>query len=218
MLSLGLPIYATETLKLSTATVGALFAFNSLLVICTQTVTVRLLESFRRTRSLLVACLLWIVGCLLFTLAPLIPSVLLVPFLFGAVAIYALADMIAGNLSAALAAASSPVQTLGRYMALFELAWGIAGAIAPALFGWLNGASPSRTWMALTGPVLVVGPLLLWLEAHLSASALSAHFPVERRSGKQVVARSSSSGTARRSIAENSSRTFSGEARPGDST
>lgn len=190
MMSLGLPIYATVTLKLSTTTVGALFAFNSLLVICTQTVTVRLLESFRRTRSLLVACLLWIVGCLLFALAPLIPSVLLIPSLFGAVAIYTLAGMIAGSMSAALAAASSPVHTLGRYMALFEFAWGIAGAIAPAMFAWLNAASPSRTWIALMGPVLAVGPLLLWLEAHLSVPALSVRRSVDMRSGKQAARRS----------------------------
>ncbi|GHO51720.1 MFS transporter [Ktedonobacter robiniae] len=189
MMSLGLPIYATETLKLSTATVGALFAFNSLLVICTQTVTVRFLESFRRTRSLLVACLLWIAGCMLFALAPLIPSILLIPYLFGTVAIYTFAGMIAGTISAALAAASSPAHTLGRYMALFELAWGIAGAIAPAMFAWLNVAGPSRTWIALIGPMLIVGPLLLWLEAHLSVRALYVRRSVEMRSGKQVARR-----------------------------
>ena len=172
IMALGLPIYATETLKLSTATVGALFAFNSLLVICMQTLTVRLLAPFRRTRSLLIACLLWIVGCMLFALARLIPSVLLIPYLFGAVAIYTFAGMIAGTVSVALAAASSAAHTLGRYMALFELAWGIAGAIAPAMFAWLYAAGPSRTWIVLMGPVLIVGPLLLWLETHLPAHAL----------------------------------------------
>ncbi|HTK07119.1 MAG TPA: MFS transporter [Ktedonobacteraceae bacterium] len=182
MMSLGLPIYAIETLKLSTVTVGSLFAFNSLLVICTQTVMVRFLEPFRRTRSLFVACLLWIVGCLLFALAPLIPRVLLIPYLFGAVAIYAFAGMIAGSMSAALAAACSPAQTLGRYMALFELAWGIAGAIAPAMFVWLNATGPSHTWIALMGPVLIVGPLLFWLEAHLSVRALFVRRPVKMRS------------------------------------
>jgi MFS family permease len=173
MMSLGLPIDATETLKLSTTTVGALFAFNSLLVICTQTLTVRLLESFRRTRALMIACLLWIAGCMLFVQAPLIPRVFLLPSLFGTVAIYTFASMIAGTMSVALAAASSPAHTLGRSMALFELAWGIAGAIAPALFVWLNAASPSRVWIVLMGLVLLVCPLLLWLEARLSARALS---------------------------------------------
>ena len=179
MMSLGLPIYATETLKLSTTTVGALFAFNSLLVICTQTLTVRLLESFRRTRSLMIACLLWIAGCMLFAQAPLIPSVPLIPYLFGTVAIYTFASMIAGTMSAALAAASSPAHTLGRYMALFELAWGIAGAMARAMFVWLNAAGPSRVWIVLMGPVLLVCPLLLWLEARLSARALSVRRQVE---------------------------------------
>ncbi len=186
MMLLGLPIYVTETLKLSTATVGTLFAFNSLLVISMQTLMVRLLESFRRTRSLLVACLLWLAGCMLFALAPLIPNVLLIPYLFGAVAIYTFAGMIAGTMSAALAAASSPAHMLGRYMALFELAWGIAGAIAPAMFAWLYTASPSRVWIVLMGPVLIVGPFLLWLETHLSTRALSVRRLVEMRSGKQV--------------------------------
>jgi MFS family permease len=179
MMSLGLPIYATETLKLSTAMVGALFAFSSLLVICTQTVAVRLLEPFRRTRSLLFACLLWIASCLLFAQAPLIPSLLLIPYLFGAVAIYTFASMIAGTMSASLAATSSPAHMLGRSMALFELAWGIAGAITPALFAWLNTANPSRVWIVLMGSVLLVCPLLIWLEARLSARALSIRRLVE---------------------------------------
>ena len=187
LMSLGLPIYATEALKLSTATVGALFAFSSLLVICTQTVMVRLLESFRRTRSLLIACLLWIASCLLFALAPLIPSVLLIPYLFGTVAIYTCASMIAGTMSAALAAVSSPPHALGRYMALFELAWGIASAIAPALFVWLYTADPPRTWIILIGPVLPVGPLLLWLEVHLSASALSVRSQIEVKPAEKQV-------------------------------
>jgi MFS family permease len=178
MMSLGLPIYATETLQLSTTTVGALFAFNGLLVICTQTLTVRLLESFRRTRVLMIACLLWIIGCMLFAQAPLIPRVLLLLSLFGTVAIYTFASMIAGTMSVALVAASSPAQALGRYMALFELAWGIAGAMAPALFAWLNAADPSRVWIVLMGPVLLVCPLLLWLEARLSARALSVRCQV----------------------------------------
>jgi MFS family permease len=174
MMSLGLPIYTTETLKLSTTTVGTLFAFNSLLVICTQTLTVRLLESLRRTRSLMIACLLWVAGCMLFAQAPLIPSVLLLPYVFGTVAVYTLASMIAGTMSVALAAASSSAQTLGRSMALFELAWGIAGAIAPGMFAWLNAAGPSCVWIVLIGPVLLVCPLLLWLEARLSAHVLSS--------------------------------------------
>lgn len=181
MMSLGLPIYATETLKLSTTTVGAFFAWSSLLVICTQTLTVRLLESFRRTRSLMVACLLWIAGCMLFVQAPLIPSVLLLPYLFGTVAVYTFASMIAGTMSVALAAASSRAHTLGRSMALFELAWGIAGAIAPAMFAWLNAAGPSHVWIVLMGPVLLVCPLLLWLEARLSARALSVRRQVEMK-------------------------------------
>lgn len=162
LMSLGLPVYTTEALRSSTATVGALFAFSSLLVICAQTVTVRLLEPFRRTRSLLFACLL-------------------TPYLFGAVAVYTFANIIAGTLSAVMVAASSPAHLLGRFMALHELSWGIAGAIAPTMFAWLYATGPSRAWIALMVPILLVSPLLLWLETHLSACAIFVRQPVGSR-------------------------------------
>ena len=182
MLSLGLPIYITQALKLPAATVGTLFAFNSVLVICLQTITVRLLEPFRRTRSLSIACLFWITGCTLMALAPQVPHELLTPYLFGTSAITTIAGMIAGTISVALAAASSPAHLLGRYMALFELAWGVAGAIAPAMFAWLYAAGPSRPWIALVGPIVIVGLVLLWLETQLSTNSLYAPGRGENRS------------------------------------
>jgi len=172
LLEMGLPIYATETLKTSTLIVGALFAFSSGLVICMQTLLMRLLESSRRTRSLAIASLLWLIGCFLFALAPLLPGFLLIPYLFGTVAVYTLAGLIANPTSMALAAAIGPAHLQGRYIAIHQFSWGVAAAIAPMMFTLLYALGPARPWMALTLPIIVAGLLMSRLERHLSAQTL----------------------------------------------
>ena len=164
LLSVGLPIYVTETLKTSTVIVGALFAFSSGLVICTQTLMVRLLESSRRTRSLAIASLVWIIGCAMLAFAPLLPGFILIPYLFGAVAVYTLAGLIAGPTSMALAAASGPAHLQGRYIAIHQFSWGVAAAIAPLMFTLLYALGPAWPWIVLAVPILVAGLLMAWLK------------------------------------------------------
>ncbi len=132
LLSTGSPLYMVETLGTSTVVIGVLFAFSAGLSICTQTLTIRLLEPYRRTRSLAVASLLWALGYALLALAGLVPHSLLVPSLFGITAISTLAGMITTPTATALAAASSPTHLQGRYMAVYQFSWGIASAIAPS--------------------------------------------------------------------------------------
>ena len=175
VLSIGLPLYVTETLNISTVIVGVLFAFSSLLTICIQTLTMRLLESSRRARSLVIASLIWAMGCVLFALAPLLPHILLVPYLFGTVALYTVAGLIATPTSTALAAASGPPHLQGRYIALHQFSWGVAAAIAPSMFTLLYTLGPACPWVALAGPALVTGLVMIRLEPHLSAEAAHVH-------------------------------------------
>ena len=173
-LSVGFPLYATETLNISTVGVGVLFAFSSGLSICTQTLMVRLLESSGRTRSLVIASLLWGVGCVLFAIAPLLPHIILVPYLFGTVALYTVAGLIAGPTSTALAAASSPSHLQGRYLALHQFSWGVAAAIAPSMFTLLYACGPASPWVVLAGFALFTGLLMIRLKSHLPAEATHA--------------------------------------------
>jgi MFS family permease len=175
MLSTGLPLYVTEALNTSTVVVGALFAFSSLLMICTQTLVIRFLESFRRTRSLAAASLLRAGGYVLYASALLLPRFLLVPYLFGAVAVDTLAGLIITPTATALAAASSPSYLQGRYMAVYQFSWGIASAIAPSMFTLLYTLGPSWPWVALTGLSLAAGLIIILLESHLSVHAVHVH-------------------------------------------
>jgi len=175
LVSIALPIYATERLQVSTVIVGALFSCGSLLVICAQTLTVQILGTYRRTRSLMVACLIWVMGCILFALAPLLPGFLLVPYLFGAMIVYTVAGLIANPTAVALAAACGPLRLQGRYMALYELSFGVAGAIAPIVFTTLYAVGPAWPWMVLACPVLIAALIIRRLEAHLISQAIYVH-------------------------------------------
>lgn len=178
LLSIGLPIYATEALHVSSAIVGALFSCGSLLVICIQTLMMQILGAYRRTRSLIVACLIAVAGCLLLALAGLISGPLLIPYLFGAVIVYTMAGLISNPIVGAIAAASSRPQVLGRYMALMELSWNLAGAIGPIAFTALYAFGPAWPWVLLVGPLLIVALVIRQLEAHLVPQAIYARTPV----------------------------------------
>ncbi len=171
LLSVGLPLYASEALKVSTVVVGALFGFGSMLTICAQTLVVRLLESLRRTHTLALASMVWVLGSLLLALAPLLPSSFQVPYLFAVMAVYTLAGLMANPTTTALAAASSPPHLRGRYMAAYEFSVGIAGTISPTFFTLLYTLGPAWPWVVLAGPTLLVGLLMLRFEK------LSARLP-----------------------------------------
>jgi len=136
---------------------------------------VRLFEAYRRTRALAAASLLWVVGCALFALAPLLPSALLIPYLFVTVALYTLANLIAGPIMTALAVARSPAHLQGRYVAVHQFSWGLAAAIAPIMFTLLFALGPAWPWVALAGPALVTGLLMVRLESHLSVPVKHVH-------------------------------------------
>jgi MFS family permease len=116
-----------------------------------------------------------VVGGVLFAIAPLLPHILLLPYLFGTVALYTVAGLIAGPTSTALAAASSSSHLQGRYIALHQFSWGVAAAIAPSMFTLLYTFGPACPWVALAGTALVTGLLMIRLEPHLSAQATHGH-------------------------------------------
>ncbi len=170
--TIGLPIYATEAVGAPKVVVGALFAFNTALVIGTQTVLVRRLEPHRRTRILAVASVAWAVGYGLFVVALALPRAVVLPFLFVAVAVYAGGSLLHAPTATALAAASGPARLRGHYLAAYEFSWGIAAALAPALFGGFYALGPAWPWVVVAGLALVAGLGMIRLERHLPTQAV----------------------------------------------
>ncbi len=174
MITVGLPVYVTEALGVPGWVVGATFALNTLVLATAQTLTVRLIEPYRRTRSLITAALIWGVACGFFALALALPQGWRTPYLFFAVTAYAVGELVQAPTANALAATASPAALRGRYLATFQLSWGIASALAPALFTLLFTVQATLPWLALASLAAVTALGLRYLEPHLPPDAVRA--------------------------------------------
>ncbi len=171
-LSVGIPVYVVTTLRVPAWVVGAVFAFNTALLATAQTLVVRWLEPYRRTRALLLAGLLWGGWCLLSALAFFIPSSLVIPYLFAITCAFTFAELIHYPTSTALATALSPEAVRGRYLAFFQLSWGVALILAPALFTFLFTVHPTLPWLVVAGCMLLVSLIMYRLESYLPGQVL----------------------------------------------
>ncbi len=172
MLGLALPVYATEALGAPLWIVGAALALNTGLIVGTQTIAVRLLEPYRRTRTLVAAGLIWVTANGLFALALTTPRAILMPYLFAVVALYTLGIVMYAPTLTALAAACAPDHLRGRYLASYEFSWGVSAALAPSLVTVLYAIGPALPWLVVGVLVLVAVALVAWLEPRLPAQAV----------------------------------------------
>ena len=70
-------------------------------------------------------------------------------------AVYTLGELTGGPVTAALAAEAAPEHLRGRYLSLVQLAWNLAGTVAPVAFAWLLDRGATSLWFALLALTLV---------------------------------------------------------------
>jgi len=172
LLTIGVPVYVAVALRAPLWMIGALIALSTALIAALQTVVVRLLEPYRRTRALVLTGFLWCAWCGLLALALVVPLALLFPFLFVVTCVYALAELIHDPTSNALAAEAGPDSLRGRYLALFQLSWSIATILAPGLFTLLFTVHPVLPWLVMAGLMLLASLTIYWIEPHLPRRAV----------------------------------------------
>jgi len=173
-LYLAMPVYLTIALKMPIWFIGIVLAFATTFIATVQTVMVHRLESFRRTRALMVAGGLWCAWCLASGLALFMPRFLLVPYFPIVVCIYGLAQMIHTPTSNALAAGSSPEAVRGRYLAVFQYSFFIANLIGPSLFAFLFTLHPGLPWLVVACIAIAGSLAIYWVEQRLPRQALRA--------------------------------------------
>jgi MFS family permease len=160
----GLPVYVVETLDLPAWVVGLLFALNTAQLALGQTLAIRAVEAWRRTRILAAAGLIWVVTAGLFAFALALPRSVLLPYIILVLMIYTFGELIHAPTSTSLVASLAPDALRGRYISMISLSWGIAQTVGPALFTGLltvNGVLPwSVTALFALGSVALV----LWAE------------------------------------------------------
>ncbi len=172
MLGIGVPVYVAVALRAPLWVIGVIMALSTALIAVFQTVVVRVLEPFRRTRVLILTGWLWCAWCSLLVLVLLVPRAFLIPFLFIVTCVYALAELIHDPTSNALAADIGQESLRGRYLALFQLSWSVAGLIAPGLFAVLFTLRPVLPWLVMATLILLASLTIHWIEPHLPRQAV----------------------------------------------
>lgn len=171
MLGVGMAVYAIKALGVPAWFIGSSSALSTAIVVGLQTFTVRILETRRRTSALFTAGLIWASAFGLLVLALVMPGSILIPYLFVSVAIYAFGSLLYAPTATALAAAMGPENLRGRYIATFELSWGIASAIAPGMFGALFSLDAALPWTVLGALSLVASLIIFRLRSMVPDSA-----------------------------------------------
>jgi len=168
-----LPIYVIEALHAPVWIAGALFAASTVMLTCLQLFTVKLIEPLRRTRILVLAGLIWSAASCLFILALYIPITWLIPYMFLAVVLYTVGELLYIPTANTLMAVIGPPELKGRYIAVYEfVSWGIGSAITPAMFTFLFGFGPASPWLALIGLTLGATFVIFLVETRLPARAI----------------------------------------------
>jgi MFS family permease len=172
MLSIAFPLFIFRQLPTLTWAVGPLLAMNTVVQVVLQGPVVRLIRPLPRHKSLCLAGVLW-AGWACLTAAPLwIPPGLWVPCLVAAVVCYSGAQLVHSPVSNALSADAAPQDIRGRYLAVFQYSFAIAGVAAPLLFSLLFTESSAAPWAALAGLALMTVPGMLILARHLPPHTL----------------------------------------------
>jgi MFS family permease len=156
----GLPVYVVETLDLPAWTVGFLFAFNTAQLALCQTLAIRAVSGWRRTRVLAFSGAIWIATSVLFASALALPHWVLFPYIMVVLVVYTVGELLHAPTATSLVASLAPDALRGRYISMVSLSWGIAQTIGPALFTGLLTLHGSAPWIA-TAAIAFGGALLV---------------------------------------------------------
>lgn len=140
-LDAGFPAFARVVGHVSPRTIALSFTVNTALIVALQLPVLRVMQGWRRTRSLMVAALIWSVAWTLLGVEQAVWSVLLFSALFG------LGEVFQSPALQPLVNALAPERLRGRYNALFGSTFSVAFIASPALSGFLIGNGLGRWWI-----------------------------------------------------------------------
>ncbi len=170
VLNFALPVYVAETIDLPGWVVGAIFTVNTALVGLGQGLVVRRMAGQVRARMMGLAQLVFVASYAMFVVAGWLPVWLAVVVMLVGSFVYTFGELTGGPVLSATAAEAAPDHLRGRYLGLFQLSWGLGGAVTPVAFTWLLAHGQSTLWWVLTVIALVSAAYLQTLPRKLPAA------------------------------------------------
>lgn len=156
-LNVAMPVYIVETLALPGWVTGAVFVINTVLIGVGQGLVVVSMTGVVRSRIVVLAAAFTAVSFLVLWVAGFLTVWAAVTVVLVAAVIYTLGEMIAGPVLATLAAEAPPAGLSGRYLAVYQLSWNAAGAVAPVLYAWLLGVGGGLAAWGVLAAIALLG-------------------------------------------------------------
>jgi MFS family permease len=168
-----LPQFAKDQSHITERQIGIIFGVNTAAIVIAQLPISHWIEGRRRMRALSLMPLLWAAAWLMVdaTGAWLETTAAFLAFAL-ALAIFGVGECFHGPAHQALVADIGPEHLRGRYFAVHSLSWGLAGAVGPAIGGFILASAPFLLW-PLASVVCVI--------AACAALALERFVPVRLR-------------------------------------
>lgn len=182
VLNFALPVYAVTVLGLPGWLTGAVFVINTVLIGLGQGLVVLALTGRLRWRILVLTQVVFAVSWVLLLAASAVPAGPAIALVLLGSVVYTGGELLGGPVLGALAAEAAPAHLRGRYLALIQLAWNLAGAVAPVTFAWLLDRGASALWLAL----LVCSAVAALAAVRLGSTMPDAARPVTNRAETQV--------------------------------
>ncbi|MCY7399716.1 MAG: MFS transporter [Nocardioides sp.] len=149
VLNFALPVYVAEIIDLPGWVVGAIFTLNTVMIGLGQGLVVRRMTGRVRVAMMGWAQVFFVASYGLFVLAGWLPVWLAVVVMLAGAAVYTGGELVGGPVFSATAAEAAPDHLRGRYLSLFQLSWGIGGAVTPLAFTWLLSHGDATLWWVL---------------------------------------------------------------------
>jgi MFS family permease len=172
VLNFALPVYVADTIDLPGWVVGAIFTLNTAMVGLGQGLVVRRMTGQVRARMMGLAQLVFVASYAMFVVAGWLPVWLAVVVMLVGAAVYTFGELTGGPVFSATAAEAAPDHLRGRYLGLFQLSWGIGGAVAPVTFTWLLAHGQTTLWWVLAVFAVLSAVYLQTLPRVLPAAGL----------------------------------------------
>jgi MFS family permease len=164
---LAMPIYVVDDLDLPAWLPGLLFVATTIVLAFGQSLGLRVVTGWLRTRVYLLAAAIWVVGAIVFAFAQIVPRSLLIPYMFFAIVVTIGGDLFHAPQTNGLPSALAPAALRGRYLALFSLSWGIGRTIAPSIVSGLLWLGPTWPWVGMVLMACFAAAIALHTEREL---------------------------------------------------
>lgn len=160
----GLPLYVVDELELPAWVPGVLLGVNTFFLASGQSLGLKFVAGWRRTRIYVLCASIWVLGAVLFALGEIMPAMLLIPYLLLAMALTSGGEVFHYPLNGSVPVAFAPEELRGRYLALFSLVWSIAGIFSPTLVSALLSIHGVLLWVGMALAAALTGVIALYSE------------------------------------------------------